>query len=133
MPTAASAFALFFLTEYMRVVPKELIEAARIDGAGHIRTFWSVALPVARTGVVTIAILTFIATWASYLWPLVVANNSRMYPVSLQVASYFAIGAKYPTNIVMTAALLSAIPVVAAYLIFNRLIVQGIARAGLTG
>ncbi len=133
VPTAASAFALFFLTEYMRVVPKELIEAARIDGAGHIRTFWSVALPVARTGVVTIAILTFIATWASYLWPLVVANNSRMYPVSLQVASYFAIGAKYPTNIVMTAALLSAIPVVAAYLIFNRLIVQGIARAGLTG
>lgn len=133
VPTTASAFALFFLTEFMRVVPKELIEAAKIDGANHARIFWSVALPVAKTGVVTIAILTFISNWASYLWPLVVANNSRMYPVSLQVAGYFATGAKYPTNIVMTAALLSAVPVVVFYVIFNRLIVQGIARSGLTG
>jgi multiple sugar transport system permease protein len=133
VPTTASAFAVFFLTEFMRVVPKELIEAARIDGANHVRIFWSVAMPVARTGVLTIAILTFISAWASYLWPLVVASNSRMYPVSLQVAGYFATGAKYPTNIVMTAALLSAIPVVVFYVIFNRLIVQGIARSGITG
>ena len=133
VPTTASAFALFFLTEYMRVVPTELIEAARMDGAGHARIFWSVALPVAWTGVVTIAVLTFISTWASYLWPLVVANDSRLYPVSLEVAGYFAIGAKYPTNIVMTAAMLSAIPVVVCYILFNRLIVQGIARSGVTG
>jgi multiple sugar transport system permease protein len=133
VPTTASTFALFFLTEYMRILPKELIEAAKIDGANHVQIFWSVALPVAKTGVVTVAILTFISNWASYLWPLVVASNSRMYPVSLQVAGYFATGAKYPTNIVMTAALLSAIPVVLFYVIFNRLIVQGIARSGLTG
>jgi ABC-type glycerol-3-phosphate transport system permease component len=56
-----------------------------------------------------------------------------MYPVSLEVAGYFAIGAKYPTNIVMTAAMLSAIPVVVCYVLFNRLIVQGIARSGLSG
>jgi multiple sugar transport system permease protein len=133
VPTTASAFALFFLTEYMRVVPKELLEAARMDGASHARIFWSIALPVARTGVITIAILTFIWTWASYLWPLVVANDSRMYPVSLEVAGYFATGAKYPTNVVMTAAMLSAIPVVVSYILFNRLIVQGIARSGLSG
>jgi multiple sugar transport system permease protein len=69
----------------------------------------------------------------SYLWPLVVANNSRMYPVNLQVAGYFATGAKYPNNIVMTAALLSAVLVVVFYMISNRLIVQGIARSDLTG
>ena len=95
--------------------------------------YWRIAIPVARNGLVTIGILTFIFAWASYLWPLVVATNGSAYPVSVQVAGYFAIGAKYPTNIVMTAALISAIPVILFYVIFNRLIVDGVARSGITG
>ena len=133
VPTTASAFALFFLTEYMRAVPKELFEAARVDGATHFGIYWRIALPVARNGLLTVGILIFIMAWASYLWPLVVATNSSMAPISVQVASYFMIGSKYPTNIVMTAALLSAIPVVAFYIAFNRLVVDGIARSGITG
>lgn len=133
LPSTASAFALFFLTEYMRSIPRELFEAARVDGASHFAVYWRIAIPVARNGLVTIGILTFIFAWASYLWPLVVATNGSAYPVSVQVAGYFAIGAKYPTNIVMTAALISAIPVILFYVIFNRLIVDGVARSGITG
>ena len=133
VPTSASAFALFFLTEYMRAVPKELFEAARIDGASHFGIYWRIALPVVRNGLLTVGILIFIMSWASYLWPLVVATNSRVAPISVHVAGYFMIGSKYPTNIVMTAAMLSAIPVVAFYIAFNRLVVDGIARSGITG
>jgi multiple sugar transport system permease protein len=133
IPTSASAFALFFLTEYMRAVPKELFDAARVDGATHFGIYWRIALPVVRNGLLTVGILIFIMAWASYLWPLVVATNSRMAPISVQVASYFMIGSKYPTSIVMTAALLSAIPVMVFYIAFNRLVVDGIARSGITG
>jgi multiple sugar transport system permease protein len=133
LPSTASAFALFFLTEYMRAIPRELFEAARIDGATHFGIYWRLALPLSRNALVTIGILILIIAWASYLWPLVVTPNSAAYPVSVQVAGYFAIGAKYPTNVVMTAALLSAVPVVIFYLIFNRLIVEGIARSGAIG
>lgn len=133
LPSTASAFALFFLTEYLKSVPRELFEAARIDGASHFAVYWRIALPVAKSGLVTVGILIFIIAWASYLWPLVVATGSTSYPISVQVAGYFSIGAKYPTNIVMTAALLSAIPVFLVYFIFNRLVVDGMARSGITG
>lgn len=133
LPSTASAFALFFLTEYMRAIPREVFEAARIDGATHFGIYWRMALPLSRNALVTIGILILIIAWASYLWPLVVASNSAAYPVSVKVAAYFAIGAKYPTNVVMTAALLSAIPIVIFYLLFNRLIVEGIARSGAIG
>ncbi len=133
LPSTASAFALFFLTEYMRSIPRELFEAARADGAGHFAVYWRVALPVAKNGLVTIGILIFIIAWASYLWPLVVATNGSTYPISVKVAGYFAIGAKYPTSIVMTAALISAIPVIVFYVLFNRLVVDGVARSGITG
>lgn len=133
LPSTASAFALFFLTEYMRAIPRDLFEAARIDGATHFDIYWRIAVPLSRNALVTIGILILIIAWASYLWPLVVAPNSAAYPVSVQVAGYFAIGAKYPANVVMTAALLSAIPIVIFYLLFNRLIVEGIARSGTIG
>jgi multiple sugar transport system permease protein len=133
LPSTASSFALFFLTEYMRSIPRELFEAARVDGASHFGIYWRIALPVARNGLVTIGILIFIIAWASYLWPLVVATNGSAYPVSVKVAGYFAIGAKYPTNIVMTAALVSAVPVVFFYVLFNKLVVDGVARSGITG
>ncbi len=133
LPSTASAFALFFLTEYMRGIPRELFEAARLDGASHFRIYWRIAVPLSRNGLVTIGILILIIAWASYLWPLVVASNSAAYPISVEVAGYFAIGAKYPANVVMTAAFLSAIPIVVFYLAFNRLIVEGIARSGATG
>jgi multiple sugar transport system permease protein len=133
VPSTASAFALFLLTEYMRTVPKELLEAARVDGASHVGIYWRIALPVARNGLVTVGILTFVLAWASYLWPLVVAPDPSAYPTSVAVAGYFQVGSKYPTSIVMTAALLSAIPVIVFYIIFNRLIVDGLSRSGLSG
>ncbi|MEP7241540.1 MAG: carbohydrate ABC transporter permease [Devosia sp.] len=133
LPSTASAFALFFLTEYMRAIPRELFEAARLDGATHFGIYWRIAIPLSRNALVTIGILILIIAWASYLWPLVVASNSAAYPISVQVAGYFSIGAKYPTNVVMTAAFLSAIPIVIFYLAFNRLIVDGIARSGAIG
>ena len=117
----------------MRAIPRDLFEAARIDGATHFDIYWRIAVPLSRNALVTIGILILIIAWASYLWPLVVAPNSAAYPVSVQVAGYFAIGAKYPANVVMTAALLSAIPIVIFYLLFNRLIVEGIARSGTIG
>ena len=133
VPGLASAFGLFMLVQFMRAIPKDMIEAARLDGAGHFQIYWHVALPLCRNAMVTLAILTFMQTWGNYMWPLIVASRPEMYTVGQVVGLFNSPLSHQTVDMVMTANLLAAIPPLLFFLIFQRKIVEGIAMSGTKG
>jgi multiple sugar transport system permease protein len=133
VPGLASAFGLFMLVQFMRAIPKDMIEAARLDGAGHFQIYWHVALPLCRNALVTLAILTFMQTWGNYMWPLIIATRTEMYTVGQVVGLFNSPLSHHTVDTVMTANLLAAIPPLVFFLIFQRQIVEGIAMSGTKG
>lgn len=133
VPGLASAFALFMLVQFMGAIPKDMIEAARLDGAGHFQIYWYVALPLCRNALITLAILTFMKTWGNYMWPLIVTTTPKMYTVGQVVGLFNAPLSHQTVDVVMTANLLAAVPPLLFFLIFQRKIVEGIAMSGTKG
>jgi multiple sugar transport system permease protein len=133
VPGLASAFGLFMLVQFMKSIPKDMIEAARLDGAGHFQVYWHVVLPLSRNALITLAILTFIQTWGNYMWPLIVAPDPRMYTVGQVVGLFNAPLSHLTVDIVMTANLLAAVPPLVFFLLFQRRIVEGVAMSGTKG
>lgn len=133
VPGLASAFGLFMLVQFMRAIPKDMIEAARLDGANHLQIYWHVALPLCRNALVTLAILTFMQTWGNYMWPLVISTRPEMYTVGQVVGLFNSPLSHHTVDTVMTANLLAAVPPLLFFLIFQRKIVEGIAMSGTKG
>ncbi|MEA3537280.1 carbohydrate ABC transporter permease [Rhizobium sp. CC-YZS058] len=133
VPGLASAFGLFMLVQFMRAIPKDMIEAARLDGASHLQIYWHVALPLCRNALVTLAILTFIQTWGNYMWPLIISTQTDMYTVGQVVGLYNSPLSHNTVDTVMTANLLAALPPLIFFLIFQRKIVEGVAMSGTKG
>lgn len=133
VPGLASAFGLFLLIQFMKSIPSEMIEAAKLDGANHFQIYWHVALPLSKNALVTLAILTFMRTWGNYIWPLIVAPSPTMYTVGQVVGLFNAPYSHTTVDIVMTANLLAAVPPLIFFLIFQRQIVEGIAHSGTKG
>jgi multiple sugar transport system permease protein len=133
VPGLASAFGLFMLVQFMRAIPRDMIEAARLDGAGHFQIYWHVVLPLCRNALVTLAILTFIQTWGNYMWPLIVGTREELYTVGQVVGQFNSPLSHHTVDTVMTANLLAAVPPLIFFLIFQRQIVQGIAMSGSKG
>jgi multiple sugar transport system permease protein len=133
VPGMASAFALFLLRQFMENIPKDLMDAARVDGASHFGVYRFVALPLTSNGIVTMGVLAFMFAWGSFIWPLVVNTRAEWYTVSLAVSKYLATQSWTPPEIILTAAFLAALPPVLFYIIFQRFIVEGIALTGLKG
>ncbi|WP_244540211.1 carbohydrate ABC transporter permease [Kaistia soli] len=133
IPGVASAFGLFMLIQFMRAIPMDMIEAARLDGASHFQVYWHVALPLCSNALVTLAILTFMQTWGNYMWPLIVSSRPEMYTVGQVVGLFNSPLSHQTVDTVMTANLLAAIPPLLFFLIFQRKIVEGIAMSGTKG
>lgn len=133
VPGLASAFGLFMLIQFMKSIPKEMIEAARLDGANHFQIYWHVALPLARNALMTLAILTFMKTWGNFVWPLIVAPSPHLYTVGQVVGLFNAPFSHVTVDVVMTANLLAALPPLIFFLLFQRKIVEGIAMSGTKG
>ena len=133
VPGLASAFGLFMLVQFMRAIPKDMIEAARLDGANHLQIYWHVALPLCRNALVTLAILTFMQTWGNYMWPLIIGTRPEMYTVGQVVGLFNSPLSHHTVDTVMTANLLAAVPPLLFFLIFQRKIVEGIAMSGTKG
>lgn len=133
VPGLASAFGLFMLIQFMRAIPRDMIDAARLDGASHFQIYLHVALPLCRNAMVTLAILTFMQTWGNYMWPLIVASRPEMYTVGQVVGLFNSPLSHQTVDMVMTANLLAAIPPLLFFLIFQRKIVEGIAMSGTKG
>ncbi|RPJ46181.1 MAG: carbohydrate ABC transporter permease, partial [Chloroflexi bacterium] len=133
VPGIASAFGLFLLRQFMETLPRELFDAAEIDGANHFQVYWFVALPLSSNGLITLSVLGFMFAWGSFIWPLVINSKAQWYTVSLAVSKYLSVQSWSPPEITMTASLLAAIPPVIFYIVLQRYIVQGIAQTGLKG
>lgn len=125
VPGLVTAFGVFWMTQYLRgAVPDELIEAARVDGASVIRTFWHVALPAARPAASMLGLFTFVATWTTFFWPFIVLRSGDpTLPVALQQlqAAHFV-----DYSLVMAGALLATVPLLILFVLAGRQLVAGI-------
>ncbi|MCP2638199.1 carbohydrate ABC transporter permease [Microbacterium sp. HD4P20] len=130
---ATEAFFVFLMVQFLRGLPRELDEAARIDGAGHYRTFWSIMLPLLKPALVTCAIFTFIWTWNDFFGPLLYLKDPDLYtlPIALRLFVDQSSAADYGAQMAM--AVLALIPVFLFFLIFQRYLVDGVATQGLKG
>jgi multiple sugar transport system permease protein len=124
-----SVWGIFLMRQYFRTVPRELEEAARVDGAGPWRIFWSVSLPLAKPALATLGLFAFIEAWKSLLWPLVVTRSDAMRTVEIGIASFHGL---YVTNwpYQMAAGVTAVVPIVLLFLLTQRYFVQGIQMTG---
>jgi multiple sugar transport system permease protein len=130
---AAEAFFVFLMVQFMRGIPRELDEAARIDGAGHWRIFAEVLLPLMKPALVTSAIFTFIWSWNDFLPQLVYLQSFEKFPVPLALRMFIDAERASDFGGMIAMSLLSLVPIGLFFLAFQRLIVQGMATAGLKG
>ncbi|WP_322795151.1 carbohydrate ABC transporter permease [Tepidiforma sp.] len=130
IPGAAVAFGTFLMRQQFLSLPREVIEAARIDGAGHLRILWSIVLPMSRPALVTFALISIVAKWNEYLWPLLVTNDAdRMtLPVGLTQLQHSEGSSEW--GVVMAGAVMVITPVLLVFLWARRHIVEGL-TAGL--
>ncbi|MGK5683613.1 carbohydrate ABC transporter permease [Actinoplanes sp. URMC 104] len=130
LPRLAEAFGLFMARQFFLSIPDELLEAARVDGAGHLRTFRSVVLPLSGPLVAVLVIFTFMWRWNEFVWPLIVLTDSDSYtlPVGLQFLIQ-QFGNNFGPLLAMS--FLSILPMLVVFAIFQRYFVEGIARTGI--
>ena len=130
LPRAAEAFGIFMVRQFMVSIPDDLIEAARLDGAGEFTIFLRVVLPLCKPVIAVLVIFTFMWRWNDFAWPLVVLTDQSMFTVPLGLNLLRGEPNPEWAN-VMALALLSLIPMLAIFLVFQRLLIQGIASTGL--
>ena len=130
LPFATSAFNIFMLRQAFNQMPQELIEAARLDGAGELKIIVRLFLPMAKPTLVTLGLLTFIATWNDYFWPLVLTTNDAVRTLPVGVASMRASESGINYHILMAANVLLTLPIMVIYLLANRHIIKAFAYIG---
>jgi multiple sugar transport system permease protein len=127
-----SAFGVFLLRQFFLGLPKELEEAAAIDGAGPVRIYWSIVLPLARPGLVALALLVLLWSWNDLFWPLVVNTDPGKMTLSAGLAS---LQGQFQTDypVLMAGSLLASLPIIAIFTLLQRQFIQGIATSGIKG
>lgn len=132
LPLLVTPFAIFLMKQFIQTLPGELLDAARVDGASEPRIFWEVVLPLVRPGLAFLGIITFVAQWNSFVWPLVVTRSSEMR--TLQVGLVL-IREQEPLfyGLHMAAAVLAAIPVIVVFFAFQRYFLRGVTVGALKG
>ena len=127
VPLIASATATFLFRQFFLTVPDELVEAARIDGAGPMRFFWDVLLPLSRTSIAALFVIQFIYGWNQYLWPLLMTTSEDMYPVVMGIKRMITGGdAATDWNIVMATAILAMLPPALVVILMQKWFVKGL-------
>ena len=122
-------FAVLIMRQFIRALPDEQIESARVDGASEFRIYWSVVVPQVKPALATLGLLTFMFNWNSYLWPLIVLteNSKRTIPVIL---TWYSTQHSAQLNLVMAASVLMVVPVLIFFLFTQRWIVKGLTLTG---
>ncbi len=131
LPFLAGPFGVFLMRQYISSLPDELIQAARIDGAGELRIFFSVMLPLCGPALATLGILTFLASWNNFLWPLVIAQTEDKYTLPVALALYSVGQNATHFGLLLAGAVVVVLPVLAIFLVLQRYIMQGIAMTGI--
>lgn len=130
---ATEAFFVFLLVQFVRQMPRDLDEAARIDGAGHIRIFWSIILPLIKPALITCAIFAFIWGWNDFLGPLLYLTSPENYPLPIALRLYNDQSSTSDYGATVTASFIALLPVLMFFLVFQRFLVDGVATQGLKG
>ncbi|MBA2413632.1 MAG: carbohydrate ABC transporter permease [Burkholderiaceae bacterium] len=131
LPYFASAFGIFLLRQTFKTVPKELDEAARVEGCSPLATLWKVYVPLARPTYLAFALVSVSYHWNNFLWPLIITNSVESRPVTVGLQVFSATDQGIDWSIINAATLLSAGPLLIAFLLFQRQFVQSFMRAGI--
>jgi multiple sugar transport system permease protein len=132
LPGLMTAFGIFLMRQFMETLPSELLDAARIDGLNEWRVFSSIAVPLVKPAVVTLAILNLISSWNQFIWPFIVLQTETKYTLPVGMV-YFSSELKDNSGwiLIMTGATVSVLPLIVLFLIFQKRIIQGIALSGM--
>jgi multiple sugar transport system permease protein len=130
LPGLVGAFGIFLFRQFMSTIPNELLEAARLDGASEFRVFLQIILPISKPILAVQGILTFIAGWNSFLWPLIIANDERLYTLSVGLA---LLKGQYGGNFAlqMAGSTLMVVPIIIVFMIFQKHIIEGYTISGM--
>lgn len=132
VPYLASIFGIFLIRQYALSIPDELLDAARVEGAGEFTVFRLVALPVMKPILVTMAAFTFLSAWNDFMWPLIILSDSDMYTLPVALANLVGEHVQ-DTELMMAGSLLTILPALMVFLVFQRTYVKGIMSGGVKG
>lgn len=130
LPAAANAFNLYLLKRFFDQLPRDVLEAAEIDGAGKLRTLWSVVLPMSRPVLGVVSIFALVAVWQDFLWPLMVFSDTGKQPISVALVQ---LSQNIQLTVLIAAMVIASIPMVALFLVFQRHIIAGISAGSTKG
>lgn len=133
VPGAAVAYGAFLLRQYYLTLPREVLDAAKVDGAGHLRTLWSVVIPLAKPAIISMALISIVTKWNDFLWPLIVTNTKEMRVLPIGIYWLKVEAGNIDWGVVMSGTLLVVVPIVIIFLYAQRFIVEGIAAGAVKG
>jgi multiple sugar transport system permease protein len=133
IPGVVDAYGIFLLTQYMKGIPSELLDAARIDGAGPLRIFWKVVVPLSRPVLGTLAIFKFLLAWNDYLWPLVMIRQESMYTLTIGIAQMQVRQGMVVEGVQMAASVIATVPVLLLVFAMQRQFLRGITTGAIKG
>jgi multiple sugar transport system permease protein len=130
LPAAANAFNIYLLKRFFDQIPAELLDAARIDGAGSVTTMWRIVLPLSRPIIAVVSIFSIVAAWKDFIWPLLVLQNPEVQTLSVALQRFEP---DTPINLMLAGLVIASVPMVVAFLIFQRQILAGLTAGSLKG
>ncbi|GGS87031.1 MULTISPECIES: carbohydrate ABC transporter permease [Streptomyces] len=130
LPAVANAFNLYLLKRFFDQIPRDVLEAAEIDGAGQLRVLWSVVLPMSRPVLGVVSIFALVAVWQDFLWPLMVFSDTDEQPISVALVQ---LSQNIPLTVLIAAMVIASVPMVALFLVFQRHIIAGISAGSTKG
>jgi len=133
LPFLAGPFGVFLTRQFFLGLPDELLEAARIDGAGEFRIFFTIAMPLAAPVLATLGILTFLGSWNNFLYPLIMATSPEMYTLPVALATFATGQFQADHGMLMAGSVILVVPVLTVFILLQRWITEGIATTGLKG
>jgi multiple sugar transport system permease protein len=131
LPYLVSPFGVFLMRQFILGLPKDLLDAGRVDGAGELRIFWGIILPLCGPALATLGILTFLGSWNNFLWPLVVAQSESKYTLPVALALYSTGQNSTNYGLLLAGATVVIIPILVVFLVFQKRFIEGIATTGL--
>lgn len=132
-PSVVDAYGIFLLRQYMETIPGELLDAAKVDGAGPFRVFWQIVVPLSRPALGTLAVFRFLFVWNDYLWPLVVLRKQEMYTLGIGIASMQLRQGMVVWGSQMAASVLATLPVIILVLVMQREFLRGLTAGAFKG
>ena len=132
VPFMAGIFGIFMVRQYAMSIPEDLLDAARVDGAGEYRIFWTIVIPVIQPILVTLAVFTFLSAWNDFMWPLIVLSDDAKYTLPVALASLSGEHVQ-DTGLMMAGSVLTVLPVVVLFIVLQRAYIRGVMMGSVKG